>query len=123
MTDKAPSRFRKLLPILLVAVALIVSHHWWRIDLILNPINPQQVANSQVVMYSTSWCGYCAKARKFFKSAKIPFIERNIENTPEAMRQYEQLGGHGVPLLVVNQQTLQGFNTKAIRQALAKNSH
>lgn len=34
-----------------------------------NVIKPQDT----VVLYSTSWCGYCEKARNYFRAKGIPF--------------------------------------------------
>src|SRR5688572_11162804 len=28
----------------------------------------------QVIMYATSWCGYCKKAREYFKSSGVSYI-------------------------------------------------
>jgi thiol-disulfide isomerase/thioredoxin len=36
-------------------------------------------SNKQVTMYSTSWCGYCRKARQVFTQQNIPFRELDIE--------------------------------------------
>ena len=33
----------------------------------------------KVVMYSTSWCGYCKKAKNYFEANKIAYIEKDIE--------------------------------------------
>ena len=35
--------------------------------------------NGKVIMYSTAWCGYCKKARQYFKSKGISFVEYDIE--------------------------------------------
>ena len=65
---------------------------------------------NDVVMYSTSWCGYCKKARRYFKSKGIKFVERDIERSRLAKVAYDRLGGNGVPLIVVGKNKMSGFS-------------
>jgi len=73
-------------------------------------------ANRQVVMYSTSWCGYCKKAKKYFVKKGISFKEYDIEKSPSARRKYDQLNGRGVPLIVIGDQRLSGFSVEAFER-------
>ena len=66
----------------------------------------------RVVMYGTSWCPYCKKARLFFKSNGIDYVEYDIEKNDLAKRMYDLLGGNGVPLILVDDMKLQGFNVQ-----------
>ena len=63
-------------------------------------------------MYSTSWCGYCRQARRYFKSKDIKYIERDIERSRLAKRAYDRLGGNGVPLIVVGENKMSGFSER-----------
>ena len=38
-------------------------------------ISQDEIDSKKVVMYATSWCGYCRKARNYFKKNAIPFTE------------------------------------------------
>ena len=49
-------------------------------------------ANKKVTMYSTSWCGYCKKARKYFDANNIAYVEYDIETNQSARRAYDRLG-------------------------------
>ena len=64
----------------------------------------------KVVMYSTSWCGYCKKARQYFKANNIKFKEYDIEKSKKAKRDYDKLGGRGVPIILVDKQRMNGFS-------------
>mgnify|MGYP000108968484 CR=1 FL=1 len=67
-------------------------------------------ARKTVTMYSTSWCGYCRQAREYFQHNKIPFIERDIEKSAKAYKEFNRkYGGGGVPLLVVADRTMRGW--------------
>ena len=63
-----------------------------------------------VVMYSTSWCGYCRKARNYMRSENIPFEEYDIEKSAEARREYNKINGRGVPVLLIGDKRMNGFS-------------
>jgi len=71
-----------------------------------------------VVLYSTSWCGYCAKMRRFFERNKINYVEYDIEKSATAKREYDDLGGGGIPLVLVNRQLVRGYNSSLVVQYL-----
>ena len=66
--------------------------------------------NAKVVMYSTSWCGYCKKARAYFEKNGIPFTEYDIETNQRAKKQYDKLGATGVPVILVGKKRMNGFS-------------
>lgn len=37
-----------------------------------------------VIVYSTTWCPDCRRAKSFLKERGIPFVEINVEQDPEA---------------------------------------
>jgi glutaredoxin len=39
---------------------------------------------STIVVYSTSWCGDCRRAKQFMRERGVLFQEVNIDETPEA---------------------------------------
>ena len=74
-------------------------------------------ATPSVIMYSTSWCGYCTKARNHFQANNIKFREYDIEKSNRANREYLKLGGKGVPLIRVGKQLLSGFSADRFDRA------
>ena len=74
-------------------------------------------SGKKVVMYSTSWCGYCRKARAYFKDNGIAFTEKDIETNSRAKKEYDRLNGTGVPLIMVGKTRIQGFNLSQFKQA------
>ena len=81
------------------------------------PKKPNVVSKPEekVLMYATSWCGYCKKARKYFRKNNIPYIEYDIEQDAEAKRQYKKLGGNGVPLILYENRRMTGFSQDRFR--------
>ncbi|MEM7017760.1 MAG: DUF4124 domain-containing protein [Pseudomonadota bacterium] len=70
----------------------------------------------KVIMYSTSWCGYCEKARQYFAAQKIPFKEYDIETTQKGKQDYERLEGKGVPIILVGQKRMNGFGIESFEE-------
>ncbi|MBA3979501.1 MAG: glutaredoxin family protein [Alcanivorax sp.] len=67
-------------------------------------------AGGQLIMYSAEWCGYCTRARNYFRRNNIPFLEKDIEKSAQARREHEAAGGRGVPLLVRGDARMNGFS-------------
>lgn len=73
----------------------------------------------EVELYTTSWCGYCGKARDYFLSRGISFREYDIERDESAARRKRSLDPRrGVPFAVVNGQAIHGFSPTAYARAL-----
>ncbi len=71
-----------------------------------------------VVLYSTSWCGYCAAAREFFDQNGIQYTELDTEKSTEGYEGHKKLGGRGVPLIVIGDDIIRGYNEQALRHQL-----
>lgn len=66
--------------------------------------------NKRVVMYGTSWCGYCKKARAYFRSRNIEFSDLDVETDASAKAQFNSIGGGGVPVILIGETRINGFN-------------
>ena len=73
-------------------------------------------AAGNVVMYSTTWCGYCKKARAYFAANNIPYTDYDIEHSAAARRQYDAFGGRGVPVIFVGQARMNGFSSQVFEK-------
>ena len=69
-----------------------------------------------VVMYSAKWCGVCQRAKAYFKRHGIGYVEKDIDESTEALRQFRKLGGRGVPLILVGPTKLSGFSAASFEQ-------
>lgn len=76
--------------------------------------------SDQVVLFSTSWCGYCRKARQYLNQNGIAHVEYDIEKSSEGKRRFAALGGRGVPLILVGNEQIRGWNPAALKGALAR---
>lgn len=75
-----------------------------------------------VIMYMTSWCPYCVKAREYLRSLDVNLIEYNIER--DKSKREEMLsksgGSSGVPLIDVQGIIIRGYNPSAFRAAIER---
>lgn len=67
-----------------------------------------------VELYVTSWCGYCRKAQEYLKSRQVPYVAYDIEKDAAAARRHKELGGRGVPLIVIGDKRISGFSAEAL---------
>jgi len=77
-------------------------------------------AGNEVVMYTTSWCSTCRRAREYLTKKAIPFSEWDIESNPYARAEYSILKGRGVPLILVGKQRMNGFSAPKLDKMLVK---
>lgn len=75
-----------------------------------------------VIMYSTSWCGYCKKARKHFERNNIPYREHDIEKSKKAAQEYKRLNGRGVPVILIGKRRMNGFSASTFDKIYYKKS-
>ncbi|MES2676638.1 MAG: glutaredoxin family protein [Pseudomonadota bacterium] len=75
--------------------------------------------SKKVIMYSTSWCGYCKKARTYFVENSISFVDYDIEKDKNAKRTYDTLGAKGVPVIVVGKKRMNGFSVAGFKTLLS----
>ena len=70
----------------------------------------------EVVLYSTSWCGICARARNYFNANNIEFSEYDVETTQKGFDDFRRFGGRGVPLIFVGSRRMDGFSVARFQQ-------
>lgn len=77
-------------------------------------------APGRIVMYTTQWCGYCRRAREHLRQRGIPFDDRDIERSAGARREFDRLGGKGVPVIVAGEHRMNGYTASALDGLLEK---
>lgn len=80
--------------------------------------------DARPVLYSTDWCQYCKRIRDTLTQNSVAFFEYDIEKSRKAKRQFDELGGKGVPLMLVNSEVIPGFNSSVIQDLIeSDNKH
>ena len=75
---------------------------------------------ANVILYSTTWCGVCKKAKRWLRSHKIPFREYDVEHSERGRRDYKKMKGRGFPIIKIGKKRLNGFSSSSMTQALRK---
>ena len=81
-------------------------------------------AGPKVTMYSTAWCGVCAKARKFLGAQGVKYVEKDIEKDPGANAELQAkaakagVKASGVPVFDIGGQLVNGFDEAKLRKLL-----
>ena len=85
------------------------------------PATEQPAADQpNVVLYMTSWCHYCRLTSTYLRNKGVTFTERNIEDDRQALTDYFSAGGGGgVPMVVIGETAIMGYDTAAMDRALA----
>ncbi len=85
---------------------------------------PMPSRTGEIVLYGTSWCGYCKKAREWLTRKGVSFIDRDIEKDEDAaseLARKAQAAGvkpRGVPVIDVRGKLILGFDPRQIDAAL-----
>ena len=77
---------------------------------------PAAAASSGVTMYMAEWCGVCQRARAYFKANAIAYTEIDVEKSDAGRREFEALGGRGVPLIVAGGKVMRGFSPEGFER-------
>lgn len=78
------------------------------------------VASSDVVLYTTSSCGYCKQAKAYLQGKSIKYKEIDVESKDGQASYVKAGGGRGVPMIVVAGKNVSGFSTAAYDALFAK---
>ena len=75
----------------------------------------------KVVLFSTSTCSWCRRAKRYFKERRVPFKEINIERDQQAVRDIvRKTGQTGVPVIKIGSSWIVGFDRERIDKELAR---
>jgi len=73
----------------------------------------------KVSVYSTPTCVYCNAAKEFFKEKGVQYEEFNVAtDLPKRTEMVEKSGQMGVPVILVGDQVVVGFDKERLGQLL-----
>jgi len=73
---------------------------------------------SQVILYGTTTCPFCKEARSYLKSKNISFVDYDVDLHEQGRKDFQKLNGEAVPLILIGDRKISGFNSQAIDDAL-----
>jgi len=66
-------------------------------------------ATAQVIMYSSSLCGFCFRAKRLLESKGVAYKEINVDRRNDLREQMMQItGGRTVPQILINGNAIGG---------------
>lgn len=75
-------------------------------------------AKTKVVLYATATCPYCAKTQEYLKAKNIAYVKFDINESEQARKEFKQLKGEIVPLILVGNRQIAGFKPEVLDSAL-----
>lgn len=73
----------------------------------------------KVIVYSTSTCPWCIRAKQFLNDNNIPFENYDVSaDQGKAEEMVQKTGQMGVPVLDIEGEIITGFDKDKIKQAL-----
>lgn len=77
------------------------------------------VQQPKVIMFSTPTCSYCNLAKRYFREKKIKFRDVDVSRDQKAaMDMQRRTGQTGVPVIMINNRPIVGFDKPKINQLL-----
>jgi glutaredoxin len=63
-----------------------------------------------VIVYGADWCSWCHRAIEFFRKNDIAFEVRDVDNVVFAQEAMEKSGQRGIPVIVIGNDVVTGFD-------------
>lgn len=73
-----------------------------------------------VIMLVAWWCPYCYQARRYLHKNNISHCEYDMENSEEGKRLYKEVNGQSIPVLLIGNRQINGFDERSIEIALSE---
>lgn len=109
--------------LLWLIVALVAGLHWYGTRGPA-PGDPRtSAARGDILLLSAEWCGYCHALRRDLEAMGVPFRELDIEDRGAGRAAYDALDGRAIPILVVGQDVIRGYNPDLARELIVAAGH
>jgi len=73
----------------------------------------------KVIIFSTPTCSFCTAAKRYFREKNIRFIDVDVSRDESAARDMQKRTGQmGVPVILINNKPIVGFDKPRIMQLL-----
>lgn len=77
------------------------------------------MSQSNVTVYSASWCGFCHAAKAYLDKLGVSYTEKDVEHDRSAAEEVVTKSGQmGIPVLDINGEIIVGFDRPKIDLAL-----
>lgn len=78
-----------------------------------------QVTRPKVIIYSTPTCHFCHKAKDFFEENNVDYDDYDVSvDAEKRMEMIQKTGQLGVPVIVIGENIIIGFNQAKVEELL-----
>jgi glutaredoxin len=74
----------------------------------------------RVFVYSSTHCVYCKQVKQYLTEQNVPFEERMVDTNDAFAEELMNMGMSAVPVTVIGDTKILGFNTARIQKALSE---
>lgn len=79
----------------------------------------QKETPPKILVFTTPTCSYCNVAKRYFKEKSLRYKEIDISKNPAAAADIQKRTGQtGVPVIMINNRPIVGFNKEQINKIL-----
>lgn len=118
-----------IIPALLAALVLVGTAASWLQEagasrsgppaagaVVASPAGPERPA---VLVYTTSWCGWCRKTLAWLEAEDVPYVNKDIERDPGHRAELvRKTGRTSIPVVEIDGALVQGFDPRRMRHLL-----
>lgn len=72
----------------------------------------------RLTLYTTSRCPHCRQLKAWLSKHNLRFQEFDVERNQRAQKTFARLGGRAVPVLMIGEQRVDGFDPKKLARLL-----
>ena len=76
------------------------------------------MAAPRITLYSSSNCPHCRRAREYLRRKGMHFQELDVQRNPRAQKAFARLGARGVPVIMIGDKRIDGFDIRRLDAAL-----
>lgn len=76
------------------------------------------MSNNNIIVYSRDYCPHCVQLKKYLQENNVQFEERNVDTNETYMEELFNMGMRAVPVTVVGEEKILGFNTTQLKQVI-----
>jgi mycoredoxin len=77
-------------------------------------------SDCDAIVFTTATCRYCQKARELLDKEEVEWCEFDINESEGNHALYKEHGGNGVPLAIIGNTKLSGYNKEKYLNAISK---
>ncbi len=77
----------------------------------------------KIKLFGVDNCIFCKKLRVYLDENNIKYIYANLEEGTDSKSQFEKLGGSSLPLTIIGDSLIRGFNKNTIKEELIKQGY